>query len=915
MLNQWFPANDEIIIKINKEIDAYKEELNELELESKDQEAKFDGLHPHEIRMLPSYISNDDFRSRCDVYIEYYSKKESLRMTIDVLSRYVSKLKHGIYLHTESAEISVQSTGLVSAPKVEKHENVEDVGGEEVDHVDMLNLGLSLHTDNGLSMSGFLERPVQIAAQSLSLNSDIDLTFNIWNLFLGNPTIRSKLRNFAFLKMDLGIKIAVAGTPFHYGKLLVSYQPFPSVNQNLVFVPARRAARLRYLSQAIGATTMDVRSNAPLELHVPYISPQPIGRLYNDANVALGTGSNFDDFDDLGTLYISTLNQIKAVSTAATNVFIYIYVYAKNVTLTGSTGSVLAVTTESDEREIGPVEKVSSALLPYSRALETVPSIGMFAKASSIALGALKSVSALFGWAYPTMIQAPNRVRPDPYQNGAQTVGFDTGKKITLDPKQELSVDPRIAAISDDEMAISTICKKESLLDTFNWAPASTPLTSIMWTAAVTPRASLVDVIGTAPNQYLATVPTPLGFAATPFAYWRGSIKYRFEVVASNFHRGKLMFVYEPNIRHFSLVTAALNVNKQYVKVIDIQETQVIEFCVDWNFPRMWAENIVDQDVNTTVGSQFTNTSSKFDTCNGCIFVTPFTALQSPDGSSVSINVYVSSDDMAFNRMTSKNYPVSIAPYTQSDERQLDKTTIEEVTCMELAPSVLSKDHISELHFGEQPVSFRSLLKRFMQGPVIITTTQANRRLVQFVVRNYAENTYADTLPAGGGLGAPQVRTLHNYLRFAYLGQKGGLRWRAYLNRNSSTVGDYRFLVSLNNETNTTSANTFFEGSSTATRGPVMDGTVTFLSTVNNGIEYEIPYYNNNLFSWACNSDPYFSTNLSVVQADCTRMHSIFAEGLDGTALFLNTSFATGEDYSMIRWLGAPPIRLNGTVA
>lgn len=891
--------------------------MKELEVEFFELEKTFDSLAPQEIKDLPIYVSDQTYRLHADKYIWYYTRKEELMITIKILKKNINRLKHSIYLHTESNEVSVQSGGTISAMKMDNRENVTDVTGEQKDVVSIIQEDISVLNDNALSVYGFLRRPIQIAAQSLSLNSDIDLAFNVWNLFLGNPGVRAKLRNFAFMRCDLKVKVTISGTPFHYGKLLVSYQPFPAVNQNLVFAPGRRNARNRYLSQAYGARTIDVRENMPFELTIPYVSPLPVGRLYNDATTAIGTATVFNDFDDLGELYITTINQIKAVNTTATNVFIYVYVYADNVQLHGATGTVSTIQTESDEREVGPVERTTTALMPVSKALETVPIIGPFARASSIALGALNKVSAMFGWSYPVLIDKPMRMRHEAYQNGAQVIGVDTGKRITLDPKQELSVDPRIVGVNEDEMSISSLCKIESLLDTFNWAPGNLPLNTILWSAAVTPRASIVDVLGTAPNQYIATVPTTLGFCATPFHYWRGKIIYRFEIVASNFHRGKLMFYYEPNIRQNTLINSALNMNKQHVKIIDIQETQVVEFCVDWNFARNWCENLPDSNINTSVGAQFVNNAPKFETCNGVICVTPFTALQSPDGSTIAINVYVHSPDMAFNRMTSANYPVSIQPYTQSLEVYTESSekwlSNKDSTCMDIAPSIMRTDNISMLHFGEQPTSFRSLLKRFQQGLSLVSSVLGSI-YITYTGTIYPSNTYGDTIPAGGGFGSQQVRTLYNYVRFAYLAQRGGIRKRVRLIRHAANPDDLRINIDLLSDTSSTINASIVTGGTTSFPPVRMEGTVTFMSSVNNGYEFEVPFYSNNLFVWACNSDPFFSTNLSVIQVDNLRNYRFNIDGWINETITITESFATGEDFSFMRFLGSPPVRLNAIV-
>jgi hypothetical protein len=772
---------------------------------------------------------------------------------------------------------------------------MEDASGEQKDYVAFHTSDNHPITGDDLQMKGFLERPVQIAALSISLDSDVDLAFNIWNLFLEDPVVRSKLRNYAFLRTDMKVRIAVSGTPFHYGRLLVSYQPFPTMNPYLSsFGPTFRQERLRYLSQAPGAKTMDVRENTPIEMHIPYVSPLPVGRLYNDSNLVMAASDPFDDFTGLGTLYISTLNQIKAVATTATNVFIYIYAMADSPVIHGSTGSVTQITAESDERINGPVYSMASGALKISKVLEQVPIISTFAKASSIGLSALKSMASLFGWSYPTLVGTPVRMRPDPFQNGAQTTGIDTGKRITLDPLQELHVDPRICAVDEDELVIASIASREGLFDQFEWAPSDTSLSDVIWQSVVTPRAnkSFTNV-----NEYI--VPTPLSFAATPFRYWRGKIKYRFEIVASNFHRGKLMFAYEPNVRQFSLITAALNVNKQYVKVIDIQETQSVEFEVDWNFPRSYCKNIPNSTIGNTVGSQYTDSAEFAECANGIIFVTPFTQIQSPDGSAIQINVFVSGAQMVFNRLTDEYLPSGVNPIAESDH-----DSVREFSTMGMNKNLSEVDDISSHFFGETPVSFRALLKRFTTSVFKETENGAGynenwslRGPVYPITQ--VESTYNFT-----------ARNLYFYLRRAFLGMRGGMRRRIWFRSEQSNF-DCAAMISLLHVSDSYSDYTLSSVTGSAESRTCTyaneDGTVIFVRITNAGIEFELPCYTNNLFLWSINSDPWNST-LSVMDPAGTKEYivNIVPQGIH-EFFDVTEHFAAAEDFTLFRWISANP--------
>lgn len=858
-------------------------------------QSPFGPLPFHIVSRSPLYHKSPTYKASCEAYIRQKNRVDSLYETMKILKFYVEKRHYEAVVRSE-ADVSVAHTGEVRASVTDVHQNLEDIGGEEKDDVIFHKSHDHFAISDDFSMKGYLERPVQIAALSLSLDSDIDLSFNIWDLFLADPVVRAKIRNFAFLRTDLKVRIAVSGTPFHYGRLLVAYEPFPSMNPYLSsFGPTFRQERLRYLSQAPGAKTMDVRENTPLEMSIPYVSPLPVGRLYNDSTLVLTAAENFDDFTGLGSLYISTLNQIKGVNATVTNVFLYVYVMAENISLHGTTGSVGQITSEADEREKGPVHRISSSALKISRVLEQIPMINPFAKASSIALSAVSGISALFGWSYPTLIGKPERYRPEPFQNGAQTIGIDTGKRITLDPKQELHVDPRICAVDEDELAIASIAGREGLLDTFTWAPGDTSLTDIIWQVAVTPRANKSY---TNTTEYI--VPTPLSFASMPFKYWRGTMKFRFEIVASNFHRGKIMFAYEPNIRQFGLISAALNVNKQYCKVVDIQETQSIEFEVDWNFPRPFCKNLPLAAIGSTTGSQFANTASFAECANGILFVTPFTEIQSPDGSAIEINVFVSGSNFVFNRLTDEFLPDAVNPISESDDSDFNRG----FSTKGLNENLSELNDISAHYFGEAPLSFRALLKRFVTSYDLtgdFTSDGVDALKISLPIY--------PTTPVSANNAGESGKNLYFYLKHAFLAMRGGLRRRLFLEHNSQKNEDFLVFASLNNDTSTTVTPSLVPAYNTIGYSN-LDGTVAFVTKTNGGVEFETPCYTNNLFLWAVNDDPWDNT-LSVIDPSGTRnYHALFGAYGQFTYNRATEHFAAGEDFTFIRWLGAYPISI-----
>lgn len=180
--------------------------------------------------------------------------------------------------------------------------------------------------------------------------------------------------------------------------------------------------------------------------------------------------------------------------------------------------------------------------------------------------------------------------------------------------------------------------------------PADTPLGFPIWQTLVNPNITSSTTLG----GLEGFMPTALAFATDPFSFWRGDLIFRFEIVCSAFHRGKLAIYHDPNWAQSDLINTNLSLNKQFFRIIDIQETQMIEFKVNWVFPRPWARTAAYPLTNGIVNPSFVSTALA-DYVNGFIGVTPFITLQSPDDSLVQVNCYVYAENMHVNFFSEKN--------------------------------------------------------------------------------------------------------------------------------------------------------------------------------------------------------------------------------------------------------------------
>lgn len=804
------------------------------------------------------------------------------------------------------------------------YENFEDIAGSQVDRI----TGVQPETlDTGqvnlLDMGDFLSRPIKLAQGTATLGSNFTMAIDVWEEFLSHASVRAKLRNYAYLRGKLKVRITVSGTPWHFGKLQVSYQPLAKFNANLDYlVPqlgtSQRICALTYLSQAKGSRVIDVHDNKPLEIECPFISPQPMGRLFNKSPLILAAADGYDDFDGFGTLYINSIGTIEAVAggSPATSVGVQVYAWMEDLQLGCPTGTVIEVSTESDtkqisdERVVGPVERISSKLASAASFMSKVPIIGPFATAAVAPLKAVSSVASLFGFSYPTIIDKPSRVKNEPFQNSSQFIGCDTGQRLTIDPKQELSVDPRSTGTEEDEMAYSHIASVETLIDQFVWSSSDGQLASSIWMAPVNPRIAKRILVAAGPPPQYVVAPSALAFVATTHEWWRGDITFRFEVICSKFHRGSLAILYEPNISQNVVIDTVLDLNKQYVTRIDLQTTTDFEFTVKWAFPRPWAR-VMPDSLMGDLGTVGFLGDALFEYANGYIAVIPYTELQSPDGSDITINVYIKSDNMHFNRYNLAKIPTA-RPSIEADT-VFSPATPNPVENMDLNNTTATEDNISLFTFGEQPISYRSALRRFSpwrNNSTLKLTAAYNGPILRYITYPWSTPT-----PSYGSAASDSTPNLFGYLRLAYLGFRGGIKWRFSLAGPVSTTYYQNVVVSLEDSSTTVPSSALANFADYQRLSPSSNGSAVFNATTNGGFEVEWPMYTTNLFLLSFNED--LIPNTSIMDKMMNSQLTFYIPTRPGTptatdALVVNTSCAAAEDFSLMRFSGAPVYQYTG---
>jgi len=71
----------------------------------------------------------------------------------------------------------------------------------------------------------FFARPVRIYSDTWA-NAALGATISPWYAYLNNTTVLNKIKNYAYLRAKLHIKVVVNSSPFYYGALQLAYYPY-----------------------------------------------------------------------------------------------------------------------------------------------------------------------------------------------------------------------------------------------------------------------------------------------------------------------------------------------------------------------------------------------------------------------------------------------------------------------------------------------------------------------------------------------------------------------------------------------------------------------------------------------------------------------------------------------------------------
>jgi hypothetical protein len=719
------------------------------------------------------------------------------------------------------------------------------------------------------SLQNFFSRPIKTQSYSWGTGTNLFETFNPWQDYFENSRVINRISNYHLLRCKLHVKFVINGNGFHYGRAICSYTPLASADN---FTKDRAF----FQADVVAASHrphiyLDPTKSQGGEMSLPFVWK------YNALDIPN------QEWRDMGDIIIHGMQNLKHANGATDSVTVSVFVWATDVSLAIPTATEPGAISpqageyvpQADEYGSGVISKPASIIARAAGALKNAPVIGAYARATEIGASAIANIATAFGYSRPAVVTDIAPYKPTYFGNLANTNVGDSVTKLTYDAKQEVTVDTRTMGLDGtDEMTLTSIATRESYLTEFPW-PVSETTESLLWNSEVSP------IIW---NESLSAeyhMPACC-FAGLPFEYWRGTMKFRFQVVASAFHKGRLKIVYDPAYP----VTNEYNTN--YTRIIDLAEERDFTVEIGWgsNYPYLRHRNMFRHGTPIYKTTALGGDPGEYG--NGIISVYVVNELTVPNSTAnndIAVNVFVSAgDDIEFAGPTEEYihdlswYIPQAGEYVpQAGESGInvpdaDNTTEENAPMQQepdemMATDLTLADHTNDIFFGDPVVSIRQLLKRYCMSTMWAPATDGIRmhtwRLPDMpLMRGYDPDGVHE---ADGPKPFNYTKmTLLNYFTPAFTCYRGGVRWK-YCAVGSDTrvrnflscqrqpeVKAYQYgSVVMPNNANSQSVlaanHTYLAGSSA--------GAAMTPDTQNPALEIELPYYSNERFKFAKNGE------------------------------------------------------------
>lgn len=760
-------------------------------------------------------------------------------------------------------------------------------------------------------LSGYLSRPAKIWQYTWNVGAGVGLltSFNPWSLFFNIAPIKNKLQNFRYIRCNLNLKFVINASPFYYGSVGAFYQPLVTDSGDksgsaTSYVPGRQV-----LVSQRNKVWLNPQSVTTAELKLPFLHYRNFMDL-NANSAAINMG-------EIGIWEYAALASANGVTTGG--VTINCYAWASEVELAGASSA--PILQGKIQYSAGPVSGPASTVKNIASRLKDVPVIGPFASATEVVSGAIGDVARYFGYTNVPITDDVKPMKPLAFHTLASSQISEPINKLSLQPDAETTVGSFHGDHMADPLVIKDFVGRESFLCGTQWSTTNIE-DDILFTAAVTP--GLFEFGGSGTQQ--AVFNTPLSFASNFFQYWNGDIKFKFRIIKSQYHRGRLNICWDAGI-NAAISMPSTGSPAVFNVIVDLDEEDEVEVVI----PYTQSSPFLPTSTSTT--SPWSNGGSPTFTYsgNGTIQVRVLNALTAPvSTSNVVVQVFVSGAPNLQFGCPQQLYQYSSVFQLQGKTVEFNGTSIDNQCFKEM--------------FGENIISFRELLHRQTKsctltipkdmdfsawaGDYMNVSFPINRVPRPFGYSPVGWSRASNTVAVSGDSPFNYTR-VHPLIQIlgCFVGYKGSTNWTfnpRYLN---STGGSALTHLSICRKTDriiraptgssvaNSNSNSYVsyklndEGWTIDPSGAA--GIALTNQQTQAGLSANLPYYNNYKFEVTNFNNLYSANNTGYgVEYDYYNLHAFrkITAGTPDNDLTIDAYCGTGPDFDFIYFLNCPPL-------
>jgi hypothetical protein len=411
--------------------------------------------------------------------------------------------------------------------------------------------------------------------------------FSPASFFVNSATLHDdKTRGFLGFRATVVARLVVNANRFQQGRYILAYVPLGGVFND--DSPTSTCARWieDHLSTLVQRTTVphveiDLCCDTEAILRIPFNSA------LNYFPMDGGTGGSEGLWGMFKLYPYSPLSAVSGNTTCGYSLYFHMEdVEMVNACIPQSSRNVFssvksknATEVEQDSANIGPLTSSLIRVRDASSILAKVPLLSSYASTVSWFADIGASAAKVFGWSKPVVLAPSTRVTQNYLAYAANVDGPDMSFPISLSYENSVGMANGFSGTDIDELSFSFLNTIPAWFKTISWTTANASGASL----SILDVSPLGDPVTTIVNAATFNHFSPMQLVQTHFAQWRGSLVFKFKFVKTEFHSGRLMFVFNPYPEHEGPEVVTL-VNSIYAhrQIVDIRETNEFTFIVPY---------------------------------------------------------------------------------------------------------------------------------------------------------------------------------------------------------------------------------------------------------------------------------------------------------------------------------------------